>query len=173
MIDGKLALQLDLNRALDALSFEIHQYLNDQGTDDPIMIGIQTGGVWIAQALHQRLNLSSTLGELNIAYYRDDFDQRGLKGSKAPSNIPHELNGKTVILIDDVYMTGRTARAAMNELFDYGRPKSIAFFTLINLHQQELPIQPKYSPIHVSLDEGQSLKVTSPAPLKLTLFERS
>src|SRR5262245_21371541 len=94
------------------------------------MVGIYTGGAWLAERLHKALNLKSALGLMDIAFYRDDYAARGLKHDPKRTKIPFDVNGAEILLVDDVLYSGRTVRAAMNELFDYGRPASIALVVL-------------------------------------------
>ena len=108
---------------LDNMAKAIQQHFPTMD-DNLVMIGIHTGGTWIANELYKRLNLSTPLGELDISFYRDDFTQNGLHPQVKSSDLP-DIEGKTIILVDDVIMSGRTIRAAMNELFDYGRPEKI------------------------------------------------
>ena len=97
----------------------------------PIMIGIHTGGAWIAQKLHQSLGLPDPLGTLDISFYRDDFTRVGLNPQVKASDLPENVDGRHIILVDDVLHTGRTIRAAMNEIFDYGRPESVVLAVLV------------------------------------------
>ena len=90
------------------------------------MIGLHTGGAWLAERLHPLLGLKEPLGLMDIAFYRDDYAKEGLKHDPKRTRIPFEVEGREILLVDDVLYTGRTVRAAMNELFDYGRPRSIA-----------------------------------------------
>ena len=92
---------------------------------EPRFIGIRTGGVWVAQALLAALGRDDALGILDVSFYRDDFTQNGLHPQVQPSELPFEIEGQHLVLIDDVLMSGRTIRAALNELFDYGRPASV------------------------------------------------
>ena len=108
------------------------------------MVGIHTGGAWLAERLHRDLKLPLPLGTLDISFYRDDFDKIGLHAQVRPSDIQFEVEGSHIILVDDVLYTGRTIRAAINELFDYGRPGSIRLATLIDRGGRELPIAPQY-----------------------------
>ncbi len=104
------------------------------------LVGIHSGGAWLAERLHQDLNLSQPFGTLDISFYRDDFDRIGLHSQVQPSDIPFDVVNKHLILVDDVLYTGRTIRAAMNELFDYGRPASIALAVLLDRGGRQLPI---------------------------------
>ena len=94
------------------------------------MIGLYTGGAWLAERLHPLLGMKEALGLMDIAFYRDDYAKEGLKHDPKRTRIPFEVEGREILLVDDVLYTGRTVRAAMNELFDYGRPRSIALVVL-------------------------------------------
>lgn len=138
---------------------------------NPKMIGIRTGGEWVAQVLHQRLGLSEPLGVLDISFYRDDFSTIGLNPAVKPSDIPWEMDDQHIILVDDVLYTGRTTRAALNEIFDYGRPASVTLVTLINRDGcRELPIQADI--IGTSYKCHQSIKISGPSPLTATIVEQ-
>ncbi len=132
------------------------------------MIGIHTGGVWVAQQLHQRLKLNEPLGTLDISFYRDDFTRIGIHPQVQPSTLPLSVDGRHIILVDDVLYTGRTIRAAFNELFDYGRPASIMLAVLVERDGRELPIQADAVGQHVSLKAGEQIKLQGPEPLTLT-----
>ncbi|MEQ1661755.1 MAG: bifunctional pyr operon transcriptional regulator/uracil phosphoribosyltransferase PyrR [Thiobacillus sp.] len=119
-------------------------------TADTVIVGIHTGGVWIAERLHKALRCAHPLGQLDISFYRDDFSRIGLHPQVKPSNLPFELEGRPVLLVDDVLLSGRTVRAAMNELFDYGRPASIRLAVLVDRGGHELPICPDF--VGISLD---------------------
>jgi len=105
------------------------------------MIGIRTGGVDVGRHLHKALGLAEPLGELNISFYRDDFSTVGLHPVVGPSQVPVSVDGRHIILVDDVLSTGRTVRAAMNEIFDFGRPSRITLATLVQRTGHELPIR--------------------------------
>jgi pyrimidine operon attenuation protein/uracil phosphoribosyltransferase len=109
---------------------------------DVRLVGVHTGGVWLAQRLKADLNVPHDVGILDISFYRDDFSRSGLNASVKPSSIAFDVEGADIILVDDVLYTGRTVRAAMNELFDYGRPARIDLAVLIDRGGRELPIQP-------------------------------
>jgi pyrimidine operon attenuation protein/uracil phosphoribosyltransferase len=104
------------------------------------LIGIYSGGAWLARRLHKDLKLVQPFGTLDVSFYRDDFDRIGLHGQAQPTDIAFPVVDKHLILVDDVLYTGRTIRAAMNELFDYGRPASIRLAVLIDRGGRELPI---------------------------------
>ncbi|VAW88572.1 Pyrimidine operon regulatory protein PyrR [hydrothermal vent metagenome] len=133
------------------------------------MIGIHTGGVWVAQQLHQQLGLSEPLATLDISFYRDDFTRVGMNPQVKPSAMPLSVDNRHLILVDDVLYTGRTIRAAMNELFDYGRPASIMLAVLVERDGRELPIQPDAVGQHISLQAGEQIKLQGPAPLTLSI----
>lgn len=114
--------------------------------DEAAMIGIRRGGVDVGQYLHQQLTsqgmaVDAQFGELNIAFYRDDFSSIGLHPVVGPSHVPFDVSGRHIILVDDVLGTGRTVRAAMNEIFDYGRPAKISLAVLVQRSGHELPIR--------------------------------
>ncbi len=137
---------------------------------DPLMIGIHTGGVWVAEKLHKLLDLKSSLGTLNISFYRDDFTRIGVHPQVKPSSITEPVEDRNIILVDDVLYTGRTIRAALNEIFDYGRPKRICLAVLVDRDGRELPIQADVVGTHVDLSEDQQIKLTGPEPLQLKLI---
>lgn len=127
----------------EALLQELARQLKPAITADTALVGIHSGGVWIMERLLPLLG-SLEHGRLDISFYRDDYSQRGLREGNLPSQIPFEVDGRHIILIDDVFYTGRTIRAAMNELFDYGRPASISLAVLVNRGGRELPIAPQF-----------------------------
>ena len=111
---------------------------------DTGIIGIHTGGVWVAERLHAALGVDVPMGTIDIAFYRDDYGQRGLHDSVKPSEIPFDVNERDIVLVDDVLFTGRTVRAAMNEMFDYGRPGCVMLAALIDRGGRQLPIEPRF-----------------------------
>jgi pyrimidine operon attenuation protein / uracil phosphoribosyltransferase len=121
------------------------------------LVGIYTGGVWIAERLQQMLGLSFPMGTIDVAFYRDDFKKTGMRAGVKPSDIRFKVEDANIILIDDVLYTGRTIRAAMNELFDYGRPKSIRLAALIDRGGRELPICPQYIGAKLQVDAQQTI----------------
>jgi len=108
------------------------------------IVGIFTGGVWVAERLHAALGIDVPLGTIDIAFYRDDYTRRGLQGTVKPSNIPFDVNDRDIILVDDVLYTGRTIRAALNELFDYGRPGRVMLAALVDRGGRQLPVAPQF-----------------------------
>ena len=137
--------------------------------EQPVIIGIETGGYWIANAIHQAIAPETDLGRLNITFYRDDFTKIGLHPTVKPSTLPTGIDGKTVILVDDVLYSGRTIRAAMNEIFDYGRPRQIILAILIDRGEREIPIQADIVAETIQLDPGNHIKLDGPEPLQLKI----
>lgn len=132
--------EYDVDALLAQMSQELSDIIKKNKLDAPVMVGIHSAGVWVAEHLHQSLNIEEALGKLNINFYRDDFSRIGLHPQIEPSELPFSLENKHIILVDDVLYTGRTIRAAMNELFDFGRPASITLAVLIDRGNRELPI---------------------------------
>src|SRR5258707_2891720 len=126
---------------------------------DTAMVGIHTGGAWLAERLHRELGLALPLGSLDISFYRDDFDTAGLHEKVKPSQIPFDVNGRHIVLVDDVLYTGRTVRAAMNELFDYGRPGRIELAVLVDRGERQLPIAAQYVGTTLSVPGGKLLRL--------------
>src|SRR4051812_14620821 len=123
------------------------------------MVGLYTGGVWLAERLHKELAVASPLGAMDIAFYRDDYAARGLKHDPKRTRIPFDVNGAQILLVDDVLYSGRTVRAAMNELFDYGRPASIALVVLADRGGRQLPICAQHCGARVDVPAGQRLRL--------------
>jgi pyrimidine operon attenuation protein / uracil phosphoribosyltransferase len=121
------------------------------------MIGLYTGGAWLAERLHGLLEMKSPLGLMDIAFYRDDYAARGLKHDPKRTKIPFDVNGSDLLLVDDVLYSGRTVRAAMNELFDYGRPASISLVVLADRGGRQLPICAQHCGARVEVPAGMRL----------------
>jgi len=160
---------LDISELLNNLEAELKRIIDDRQLVNPLMIGIRTGGVWIAEQMHQRLNISEPLGLLDISFYRDDFSQIGVNPNVKPSQLPTHIEGRDIILIDDVFYTGRTIRAAMNEIFDYGRPNQIVLAVLIERDGRQIPLNPDCVGARISLNANQRIKLTGPEPLGIHL----
>lgn len=158
---------------LEQMANDLKQYIGSHNLENPAMVGIHTGGVWLAEKLHQMLNIQEPLGVLNISFYRDDFTQKGLQPQIQGSDLPFETEGRHIILIDDVIKSGRTIRAALNELFDYGRPNSVTLAAMIDINQRELPVQADVIGQTLSLAEGQYIKLSGPTPLQLNIQQRT
>jgi pyrimidine operon attenuation protein/uracil phosphoribosyltransferase len=133
------------------------------------MIGIHTGGIWIAEQLHQRLGLQQPLGTLDISFYRDDFSRIGMHPEVKPSNLPFDVEERTIILVDDVLQTGRTIRAALNEIFDYGRPARVVLAVLVERSGHELPIRADISGARIDLAADEQVKLTGPDNMSLSI----
>ncbi len=133
------------------------------------MIGLYTGGAWLAERLHPQLGLKEPLGLMDIAFYRDDYAKEGLKHDPKRTKIPFEVEGRDLLLVDDVLFTGRTVRAAMNELFDYGRPKSISLVVLADRGGRELPIAAQHVGAQVEVPPGKRLRLKRAANGRLSL----
>ena len=120
------------------------------------LVGITSGGAWLAERLHKDLGLAGAPGVISSAMHRDDYARRGLSAT-AQTQLDFDVNGAHILVLDDVLYTGRTIRAVLNELFDYGRPASVALAVLVDRGGRELPIQADYAAARVSLPADQSL----------------
>ena len=161
----------DAEQLIDALAQQIKPHL----TADSALVGIHTGGTWVAERLRRQLGEDIPLGMLDISFYRDDFSRIGLHPQVKPSDIPFEVEGRHIILVDDVLYTGRTVRAAMNELFDYGRPASIQLAVLVDRGGRELPIAAQFAGQTLSLQPHQHIWLNrdEAGRLHLSLHETS
>ena len=156
------------------ITAKIQAQLEVTSAQNTALVGIHSGGVWLMQRILNSIKQEiphSTIpfGTLDAALYRDDYAQRGLKSESKPSNIAFDVTDKHIILIDDIFYTGRTTRAAMNELFDYGRPASISLAVLINRGGAELPITPNIVGAEIILKPNQDLQLTQDTDGKLLL----
>jgi len=158
---------VDVETALARMVEQLRPMLARQ----PLMIGIHTGGVWVAERLHRELELKEPLGTLDISFYRDDFTRIGMNPQVRTSHLPVNVEDRHLILVDDVLHTGRTIRAALNEIFDYGRPASVALACLIERGGRELPIEPQAVGEHIKLGRNQHLKLLGPEKLELRIQE--
>jgi len=145
-------MQLDAEPLIAALADRI-------GTlpPDTAVIGIHTGGAWAAERLHARLGVVLPLGKLAVTLHRDDFSRIGLHPTKKSTEMPFDVNARHILLVDDVLNTGRTVRAALNELFDFGRPASVKLAVLVDRGRRELPFAADYIGATMTLDASQEL----------------
>ncbi|MQR01335.1 bifunctional pyr operon transcriptional regulator/uracil phosphoribosyltransferase PyrR [Glaciimonas soli] len=165
------------NKKLDAEA--LYQVLEAQvkagltHADNVAIVGIYSGGAWLAERLMKALKLenSGRLGFIDVSFYRDDFAQKGLRTDIKPTQISFDVDGATILLVDDVLYTGRTTRAAINELFDYGRPHKIMLAALVDRGGRELPIAADFFADTVTLKTGESLELhrADDGTLSLTL----
>ncbi len=136
---------------------QLAELLRPQLHRQPALVGIYSGGAWIAERLCQLLGLPEDIGLIDVSFYRDDFAEKGLHPQVRPTAIPFDAEGRHIILVDDVLYTGRTTRAAINELFDYGRPASVELAVLADRGGRELPVAANYCVWNVALAAGESL----------------
>jgi pyrimidine operon attenuation protein/uracil phosphoribosyltransferase len=160
---------LEIQVLLNKLEAELKRVIFQRQLNNPLMIGIRTGGVWIAEIMHQRLNINEPLGLLDISIYRDDFSQIGVNPNVKPSQLPTHMEGRDIILIDDVFYTGRTIRAALNEIFDYGRPNQVVLAVLIERDGRQIPLCPDCVGANITLNADQRIKLTGPDHLAIHL----
>ncbi|HEY6240422.1 MAG TPA: bifunctional pyr operon transcriptional regulator/uracil phosphoribosyltransferase PyrR [Burkholderiales bacterium] len=143
----------------ETLCQELVRKLRSGVSDSTGLVGIRTGGAWLAERAHRELKLATPMGALDISFYRDDFDSTGLHHQVKPSQIPFDVNGRHIIVVDDVLYTGRTVRAAMNELFDYGRPGKIELAALVDRGERQLPIAAQYVGATLVVPQGKLLRL--------------
>jgi pyrimidine operon attenuation protein/uracil phosphoribosyltransferase len=139
------------------------------GVANLAIVGIHSGGAWLAERLAHDLQLEKRLGFIDVSFYRDDYAKKGLHPDVKPTQIGFNVDGATIVLVDDVLYTGRTTRAAINVLFDYGRPQRIMLAALADRGGRELPVAADFVATFVSLEAGQSLALTRGADAQLTL----
>lgn len=162
-----MSTDINIEALIDEMAQGLRRLIEDTNRANPAMIGIHTGGAWLARHIHERLQIEDPMGELNIAFYRDDFSRIGMHPSVEPSKLPFTVDDRHLILIDDILYTGRTIRAAMNEIFDYGRPASIMLAVLIDRTGRELPVQADVIGTNLALGEAEHVKLIGPKPLRL------
>lgn len=164
------------NKRVDALLLkmqsELEAHMAVENISNPMMVGIHSGGVLVARRLHKAMTIKESLGELNSGFYRDDFSSHGLSAQLKPSLMPLSVEDRHIILVDDVLYTGRTIRAAMNELFDYGRPASITLVVLIDRCHRELPIDAQVVGVKHELGPNEYLQVSGPDQLEMSIIQR-
>jgi pyrimidine operon attenuation protein/uracil phosphoribosyltransferase len=141
----------------EALYRELLLGVQQLRSSDTRLVGITSGGAWLAQRLQADMRLSGEAGVISSAMHRDDFSKRGLSGAGQQTQLPFDVNDAHIILLDDVLYTGRTIRAVLNELFDYGRPASVKLAVLVDRGGRELPVQADYAAARVTVPASQSL----------------
>ena len=140
----------------EALYSELLRGVRAMCTPETRLVGITSGGAWLAERLQKDLGLTGKHGSISSAMHRDDFAQRGLSAG-GQTSLPFEIQGADVVILDDVLYTGRTVRAALNELFDFGRPASVKLAVLVDRGGRELPIQADFCAARMVLPASQSL----------------
>lgn len=163
-------MKLDLEHSLAAMKTQLAAYCEKNNIEDAIVVGIHTGGVWVAERLMEAVPTIEPLATLDITFYRDDFTKAGLNPKVNQTLLP-AIEDRHVILVDDVLMSGRTIRAAMNEIFDFGRPASITLAILYDLGQHELPIAADIVGEHLTLNPDQRVKLVGPSPLSVSVID--
>ena len=148
-------LQLDAERLYAELRNGVRALLRP----DAALVGIWSGGAWLAERLQSDLGLPGTHGVISSTLHRDDYGSRGLAGGTDATKLPFAIDGRHIVLIDDVLYTGRTIRAVVNELYDFGRPASVALAVLVDRGGRELPIEAAFAAARVSLAPGQRLSL--------------
>ena len=133
------------------------------------IVGIHSGGAWLARMLARDLKLEASLGFIDVSFYRDDYAKKGLHPDVKPTQIGFNVDGATIVLVDDVLYTGRTTRAAINVLFDYGRPARIMLAALADRGGRELPVAADFVAVKVALEQDQSLALARAADGTFTL----
>ena len=162
----------DIDALIARLAETLAGHLARHDRDAPLMVGVHTGGVWVARKLHQLLAVEAPLGTLNINFYRDDFTRIGMHPMVTPSDL-FSVDDRHVVLIDDVLHTGRTIRAALNEIFDYGRPASVTLGVLVERSGREIPVQADAIGRSLNLTAHEYVKLRGPAPLSLEITRKS
>ncbi len=162
-----------IDALLDEMAHGLRTCLPATSHPPVALVGIHTGGVWIARELHARLRdmlaVEEQTGSLDITFYRDDFSRVGVSPQVRPSHLPFSLDERPVILVDDVLYTGRTIRAALGELFDYGRPSLVRLAVLVDRCCHELPVRADVAGARISPAPGEHIKLAGPRPLEVHL----
>ena len=143
----------------EALYAELRAGVGRLMTPNTVLVGIWSGGAWLAERLTADLKTDRPFGTISSTLHRDDFGARGLGATEAATELPFEIDGARILLVDDVIASGRTIRAVLNELFDYGRPASVELAVLVDRGGRELPIQPAYAAARLVLPSVQRLSL--------------
>ncbi|MFZ5548568.1 MAG: bifunctional pyr operon transcriptional regulator/uracil phosphoribosyltransferase PyrR [Pseudomonadota bacterium] len=143
----------------EALYAELREGVRGLIKPDTSLVGIWSGGAWLAERLQADLGLPGTCGVISSTLHRDDFGERGLASGTDATHLPFAIDGRHILLVDDVLYTGRTIRAVLNELFDFGRPASVQLAVLVDRGGRELPIAAAYAAARVALRASQRLSL--------------
>ena len=159
-MNSPLALELDAEALYVALRQGVRDLLGAASTSEPAaLVGIWSGGAWLAARLQADLGLPGEAGVISSALHRDDFAERGMAAGGGATRLPFEVEGRRILLVDDVLYTGRTIRAAINELYDFGRPAAVMLAVLVDRGGRELPIEPTFRAAQASLTADQRLSL--------------
>jgi pyrimidine operon attenuation protein / uracil phosphoribosyltransferase len=151
-------LQIDAEALYAELRGGVRQLLQAAGPQ-AVLVGIWSGGAWLAERLQRDLGRPGAHGVISSTLHRDDFSARGLAGSTDTTQLPFDIDGRPIVLIDDVLYTGRTIRAVVNELFDFGRPASVSLAVLVDRGGRELPIEAAFAAAKIALPATQTLRL--------------
>ncbi len=155
------------------MSEQLRHLIAHRQLNDPIILGIRSGGVWVAERIHKQLKINEPMGLLDINFYRDDFSRISSFPQVKPSAINTNLDDRHIILVDDVIHSGRTICAALNEIADYGRAATVSLAIMIDRGGREMPICADIVGTTVDLREGQHIKLRGPAPLRIEVIDSS
>ena len=143
----------------EALYAELRRGVNALLQPDTVLVGIWSGGAWLAERLHADLQRPGQPGVISSTLHRDDFSERGMSSSAGTTLLPFEIDGRDILLIDDVLYTGRTIRAVINELYDFGRPARVSLAVLVDRGGRQLPIEAAFAAAKVALPATQRLSL--------------
>jgi pyrimidine operon attenuation protein/uracil phosphoribosyltransferase len=163
-----MMLQLDAQ----ALYTELRSGVRGLLRPDTALVGVWSGGAWLAERLQADLGLSGSHGVISSTLHRDDFSARGLASGTDATQLPFDIDGRHILLIDDVLYTGRTIRAVLNELFDFGRPASVTLAVLVDRGGRQLPIEAAFSAAKLVLPASQRLSLARAADGRLSFSLR-
>ncbi len=155
----------DAELLVQSLAQQVRPWLEEGAA----LVGIHSGGVWLAQRILEITGSKADFGTLDISFYRDDFNRIGLHAQTKPSSIPFDVEGRHIVLVDDVLYTGRTIRGALNELFDYGRPAQVSLAVLVDRGGRELPVEAQAVAAKMELKPGQNLELMQAADGRFSL----
>lgn len=159
-------LNLDAEALYAALRDGVRRLLAERA--DAALVGIWSGGAWLAGRLQADLGLPGEAGTITSALHRDDFGERGMATGTGTTRLPFAIDGRHIVLVDDVLYTGRTIRAVINELYDFGRPASVALAVLVDRGGRQLPIEPAFAAARLTLAPGQRLRLVQAEGGRLT-----